>query len=292
MAAAAGLTMLTEGERDPRIASTYGVGELVRAALDAGSRRLIIGLGGSATNDGGAGMAAALGARFFDAGGSELPRGGAALARLDRIETSGLDRRLREAKVTGASDVANPLCGSEGASHVYGPQKGASPAVVADLDSALENYAYVVERDLGVSVRDVPGAGAAGGLGAGIIAFLGAEIRPGFDVVAETVRLRERLAGVDLVITGEGRLDGQTRYGKTVAGVVAMATDADVPLLIVPGALGDGWEWALPVAAAIEPTVATHAATVPAPIDAAERLSETVARAVKRWQAESRGERR
>jgi len=285
MAAASGLVLLTEGERDPRSTTTHGVGELVRAALDAGSRRLIVGLGGSATNDGGAGMAAALGALLLDAAGNELPPGGAALARLDRIGMSGLDPRLREAGITGASDVTNPLCGPEGASHVYGPQKGASREVAAELDAALENYARVVERDLGASVRDVPGAGAAGGLGAGIIAFLGAAIRPGFDVVAETVGLRERLAGADLMVTGEGRLDGQTRYGKTVAGIARIASEAGVPLLVVPGALGDGWEWVLPLAAAVEPVVGTHAIALPSPSDAAEHLSETVARAVRRWNA-------
>ena len=185
--------------------------------------------------------------------------------------------------MTGASDVTNPLCGPEGASHVYGPQKGASPKAVRELDAALQVYASVIERDLGVAVGDVPGAGAAGGLGAGIIAFLGAQIRPGVDVVAEVVRFRERLDGADLVITGEGRLDGQTRYGKTVAGVARLASDAGVPVVVVPGALGPGWEWALGVAAAVEPVAGGDAAAVPAPADAAERLSETAARAIRNW---------
>jgi glycerate kinase len=185
--------------------------------------------------------------------------------------------------VIGASDVTNALCGPEGASHIYGPQKGASAEAVRDLDAALENYARVIERDLGVAVRDVPGAGAAGGLGAGIIAFLGAEIRPGVDVVAEVVRLRERLDGADLVVTGEGRLDGQTRYGKTVAGVAGLAGAAGVPVIVVPGALGPGWEWALRLAAAVEPVVGGRESVLPAPAVAAEALSETVERAIKSW---------
>ncbi len=283
MAAASGLGLLAEDERDARLTTTHGVGELVREALDAGAGRLIIGLGGSATNDGGAGMAVALGARLLDASGAELPPGGAALASLDRIDAGGLDPRIAGVEVTGASDVTNPLCGPEGASLVYGPQKGASPEAAHELDAALENYARVVERDLGVAVRDVPGAGAAGGLGAGIIAFLGARIRPGVDVVAEVVRLRERLDAADLLLTGEGRLDGQTRYGKTVAGVARLASEAGVPVIVVPGALGPGWEWALGVVAAVEPVAGGHAVALPAPSAAAERLSETAARAVKNW---------
>ncbi len=283
MAAASGLLLVAEEERDARLTTTYGVGELLREALDAGARRLIIGLGGSATNDGGAGMAAALGARLLDASGDEIPPGGVALARLDRVDASGLDPRLAGVEVIGASDVTNPLCGPEGASYIYGPQKGASADAVRELDAALETYARVIERDLGVAVRDVPGAGAAGGLGAGIIAFLGAKIRPGVDVVAEVVRLGERLEGADLVITGEGRLDGQTRYGKTVAGVARLAASVGAPVIVVPGALGPGWEWALNVAAAVEPVVGGQAIALPKPSAAAESLSGTVARAIRSW---------
>ena len=250
MAAAAGLLRLAADERDPRVASTYGVGELVTAALDAGCRRLIVGQGGSATNDGGAGMAQALGVRFLDADGGELPPGGAALARLARIDTSGLDPRLAGCEVVAATDVMNPLCGPEGASLVYGPQKGASRGVAWELDAALRRYGEILERDTGVPVLDVPGAGAAGGLGAGLIAFLGARIEPGVEVVAEAVRLRERVRGAgpsaglraDLVLTGEGRLDGQTGYGKTVAGVARIAAAEGVPVIVVAGTLGEGWE--------------------------------------------------
>jgi len=283
MAAASGLVLVSEAERDPRVATTYGVGELVRAALDTRAKRLIIGLGGSATNDGGAGMATALGVRFLDANGGELPPGGAALADLDGIDMSDVDPRVAGVEVVGASDVTNPLCGPEGASYVYGPQKGASPEVVRELDAALANYARVVERDLGVSVADAPGAGAAGGLGAGLIAFLGAEIRPGVEVVAKVVRLRELLADADLVLTGEGRLDGQTRYGKTVAGVARLASEAGAPVLVVPGALGDGWETVLRIVEGVEPVVGEHATAEEALARPAETLSAAVARAVRAW---------
>ena len=274
MAAAAGLVLVPEDRRDPRITTTFGVGELVRAALDAGARRVIIGLGGSATNDGGAGMAQALGVRLLDADARELERGGAALAGLARIDVSKLDARIAGVGVLGATDVRNPLCGPEGASLVYGPQKGATPEIAAELDAALREYAAVIGRDLRIAAADVPGAGAAGGLGAGLIAFLNADIRPGIEVIAEVVRLRERIRGADLVLTGEGRLDGQTQYGKTVAGVARVAKDEGVPVIVVPGALGDGWESMQPLVEAIEPVGDDGG-------DASERLAATVARAVR-----------
>ncbi len=245
MAAAAGLTLLRPQERDVRRASTEGVGDLIRAALDAGAHRIVVGLGGSATNDGGSGMARALGVRFLDADGHELPPGGAVLARLDRIDASGLDPRLRDVEVIGATDVRNPLCGPEGASAVYGPQKGATPAEVAELDAALRRYAAVLRRDLGVDVLELPGAGAAGGLGAALVAFLGARLRSGFELVAEAVRLEQRLAGADLVITGEGRLDGQSLFGKTTVGVARLAYRHGVPVVALCGGLAEGWEQAL-----------------------------------------------
>jgi glycerate kinase len=276
MASAAGFTLLNEEERDPRITSTYGVGQLISAALDAGARRIIVGVGGSSTNDGGAGMAAALGARSLDAEGQVLPPGGEALARLDSIDASGLDVRLHGVKVTAAADVTNPLCGPEGASLVYGPQKGASPKEAAELDSALWRYADVVERDVGVRVLSVPGAGAAGGLGAGLIAFLAAEVRSGFDIVAEVTRLSERIAAARLVLTGEGCLDGQTAYGKAVAGVAELAREAGVPAIVVPGSLGDGWEPMLDLFEAIEPVP-------PGEATPAERLSAAAERAVRAW---------
>ena len=239
MAAASGLVLLRPEERDARRASTYGTGQLIIAALEAGCRRLIIGLGGSATNDGGAGMAQALGARLTDEEGRELPPGGAALARLACIDVSGLDGRLRDCQVLGATDVTNPLCGPQGASAVYGPQKGASPADVQELDAALAHYAAVIERDIGKRVADVPGAGAAGGIGAGLIAFLDAELRSGAELVAEVVGLEKRIAAADLVVTGEGRLDAQTAYGKTVATVARLARAQGRPVVALAGRVDD-----------------------------------------------------
>ncbi len=284
MAAAAGLWRLATEERDPRVTSTYGVGELVLAALDAACRRLIIGLGGSASNDGGAGMAAALGARFLDADDHELPPGGAALARLERIDASGLDPQLRECEVIAATDVTNPLCGPEGASQVYGPQKGAGPEATRALDAALRRYGEIVERDVGVPVLDAPGAGAAGGLGAGLIAFLGARIESGVEVVARTVRLRERLRGAGLLLTGEGRLDGQTGYGKTVAGVARIAAEEGVPVIVVAGSLGPGWERVLKLGVeAVESIVPRSGTLEDAMARPEEMLATTVARAVNGW---------
>jgi glycerate kinase len=239
MAAASGLTLLAEDERDARIASTYGTGELVRAVLDAGCARIIVGIGGSSTNDGGAGMAQALGARLLDDAGQDLPPGGAALARLDRIDLSGLDPRLGQCRVLAATDVFNGLCGPEGASLLYGPQKGATPEVAQELDAALRRYAQVIERDLGMSVLDLPGAGAAGGLGAGLAAFLGAELVLGSQLVAEAVGLKQKLEGADLALTGEGRLDAQTSFGKAPWEVARLAKDCGLPVIAIAGSLAD-----------------------------------------------------
>ncbi len=235
MAAASGLTLLRPAELDPRRASTHGSGQLLRHALDAGVERILIGIGGSATNDGGAGLAEALGAVLLDEHGNRLPPGGAALADLARIALDRFDARVRAVPITVLCDVQNPLLGPEGASAIYGPQKGADPAAVAQLDRALANYAAILERDLDARVADIPGAGAAGGLGAGLIAFCGATLQSGFDAVSAAVRLAERIAQANLVISGEGRLDTQSAYGKTVAGVAALAAAASVPCLAVAG---------------------------------------------------------
>jgi glycerate kinase len=222
-------------------------------------------------------MAQALGARLLDANGRELGRGGAELARLERIDMSRFDARVRAGRVTGATDVRNPLCGPDGASIVYGPQKGATPQTARELDTALRRYAGVIDRDLGVGVLNVPGAGSAGGLGAGLVAFLGAEILPGIEVVGNAVRLQESVREADLVITGEGRLDAQTGYGKTVAGVAEAARAAGVPVIIVAGSLGDGWENAVPDEAVVE---AADAARDMTPRQA---LAHATERAVRRW---------
>ncbi len=283
MAAAAGLWRLRPEERDPLAAGTYGVGQLITAALAAGCQRIVIGLGGSATNDGGAGMASALGVRFLDNEGRELRPGGAALGRLARIDVSALDAGVRACRFTAATDVTNPLCGPDGASLVYGPQKGASPAAAALLDAALRRYGEVIERDLAVPVLAATGAGAAGGLGAGLIAFLDAEVRPGIDVVAEVVRLRDRLRGVGLLVTGEGRLDGQTGWGKTVAGVARIAGEEGVRVLIVPGALGPGGEAILPLVDGVEPVVGGAATAEESLARPAELLALTAERALRGW---------
>ena len=237
MATASGLVLVPEGQRDPRVASTYGTGQIIAAALAAGCHRVIVGMGGSATNDGGAGVAQALGARLLDDAGQDLPPGGAALARLARIDVSGLDRRLRQARLLAATDVFNPLCGPQGASAVYGPQKGATPELVRELDAALAHYAAIIERDLRVRVLEVAGAGAAGGLGAGLVAFLGAEIVPGAKLVAEAVGLEQRMSGADLVIAGEGRLDAQTGFGKAPWEVARLAREARAPVIAIAGAV-------------------------------------------------------
>ena len=237
MAAASGLALVPESQRDPRITSTYGTGQLIAAALATGCRRIIVGMGGSATNDGGAGVAQALGARLLVDAGQELPPGGAALARLARIDVSGLEPSVQAARVVAATDVFNPLCGPQGASAVYGPQKGATPAMVRELDAALAHYAAVIERDLGVRVLDVAGAGAAGGLGAGLVVFLGAEILPGANLVAEAVGLEQRITGADLVIAGEGRLDAQTAFGKAPWEVARLAGQAGVPVIAIVGSV-------------------------------------------------------
>ncbi len=237
MAAASGLLLVPPERRDPRVTSTYGTGELLLHALDRGARRIIIGIGGSATNDGGAGMLQALGARLLAADGSELPPGGAALLALDRIELSGLNPRLTQAELLVACDVTNPLTGPQGASAVYGPQKGATPEMVALLDRALTRWADLMAAQTGRDVRDLPGAGAAGGLGAGLIGFLAATIRPGIDLVGEAAGLDRLLAQVDLVLTGEGRTDGQTLSGKVPLGVARRAAAQGVPVVVISGAL-------------------------------------------------------
>jgi glycerate kinase len=242
MAAASGITLVPEGRRDPRISSTFGTGQLLRAALDEGYRRIVIGIGGSATNDGGAGMAKALGVRFVDGRGEPLPEGGAALARLSSIELDGVDPRLSEAEILVACDVDNPLTGPRGASAIYGPQKGATPAVVAELDAALERYARIASEATGRDVARHPGGGAAGGLGAGLLFFTPARLVPGIDLVLDSTHFDEQVRGASLVIVGEGRTDHQTAMGKAPVGVATVAARHGVPVLLVSGSLGPGAE--------------------------------------------------
>ncbi|AEI43419.1 glycerate kinase [Paenibacillus mucilaginosus] len=240
MAAASGLMLVPAEERNPLITSTYGTGQLIKAALDRGLRRLIIGLGGSATNDGGAGMTQALGARLLASNGEELPPGGAALAELHTMDLSRLDPRLAGTEISAACDVDNPLCGPRGASAVYGPQKGATPAMVERLDAALRHYAAVAEGATGRDAADYPGAGAAGGLGAGLLYFTNARLRPGIRLVLDAAGFDRIVQGADLVITGEGATDYQTAYGKAPVGVAAIAGEAGVPTVCLSGSLGTG----------------------------------------------------
>ncbi len=239
MAAASGLPLVPRGRRNPLTATTRGTGELIASALDMGCRRFIMGVGGSATNDGGAGMAQALGIRLLDARGADIGPGGAELARLARIDASGLDVRASESEFLVACDVDNPLTGPRGASAVYGPQKGATPEMVEILDDALRNLAAVIRRDLGADVDGIPGAGAAGGLGAGLTAFLGARLKRGIEIVTETTRLGDKMKGAALVITGEGRTDFQTLFGKTPMGVASVAKSLGIPVVVISGSVAE-----------------------------------------------------
>jgi glycerate 2-kinase len=237
MAASSGLPLVPENRRDPKVTTTLGVGDQIRAALDAGARTILLGLGGSATNDGGAGMAQALGVRLLDREGRDLPPGGAALARLERIDARGIDPRLRRVTTIVACDVRNPLCGRNGASAVYGPQKGATPSDVRLMDRALSRYARVLRRDLGRDVRRIPGSGAAGGMGAGCVAFLNAELKPGSELVLDAAGFDARLRCADLVITGEGRLDRTSLMGKLPGAVADRAAKAGVRCVAIGGCL-------------------------------------------------------
>ena len=237
MARASGLALLPPGTNDPMTATSRGTGELIALALAAGARRIIVAIGGSATNDAGAGALRALGARFLDSNIEELPPGGAALARLRHIDTGDLEARLAGASIEIASDVTNPLVGPNGASAVYGPQKGASPQDVAELDAALTQFAEIARKTTGVDVRNVPGAGAAGGFGGGFLALAGAQLRPGAELVLDVLDFAQRLGGADLVITGEGRLDKQTLSGKAPFAVAQMARAHGVRVVAIVGEL-------------------------------------------------------
>ncbi|MGE7958860.1 glycerate kinase [Pseudomonas sp. NPDC089530] len=242
MAEASGLQLVPPGQRDACTSSTFGTGELIRAALDAGAQRVILAIGGSATNDAGSGALQALGMRLLDAQGQTLPLGGLALEQVARVDLSHLDPRLAKVCFEIAADVDNPLCGPQGASAIFGPQKGASPQQVQQLDHALGRFADQAAQVLGKDVRDEPGSGAAGGLGFAAKAFLDARFRPGVEVVAELVGLAEAVQGADLVMTGEGRFDAQTLRGKTPFGVARIAKQHGVPVIVIAGTLGEGYE--------------------------------------------------
>ncbi|MFI9752071.1 glycerate kinase [Streptomyces collinus] len=266
MAAVAGLSLVPHGLRDPGATTTYGVGELIRAALDTGVRRILVGCGDSGTSDGGAGALQALGARLLDADGRELPRGGRELTRLHRIDPTGLDPRLTEVELLVACNPYNVLCGERGVARVFGPQKGATPAQVEELSAALENWAFVLTRDAAVpdsDLRSGPGTGASGGLGAGLAA-LGARLLPRFDVLLDHLDLDARLARADLVVTAEGALDLQTPRGKVPAEVARRAKLHGRPVLALAGTLGEG--------AGEVPGVDACHGILPAPMELAEAL--------------------
>ena len=235
MASASGLTLLSPQERNPRVTSTHGTGLLISDALDRGVKKILLGIGGSATNDGGAGLAVALGVKLLDAKGEKLPQGGAVLEQLVTIDISGLDPRLGKVQIEVACDVQNPLCGPEGASAVYGPQKGAKPEDISVMDSALQNFGEVLSRVSNTNLLELVGGGAAGGLGAGVVGFLGAKLRPGSQMVLEVANADEKIKHADLVLTGEGRTDFQTAYGKVPVGVAALAQKYSVPVLCISG---------------------------------------------------------
>jgi glycerate kinase len=273
MAEASGLVLLDPSERTPqnaRRASTRGTGELLLAALDAGAERITLGLGGSATTDGGSGLLSALGMRFVDASGGDLPPGGGALADLDRIELDGLDPRLNSVDLVIASDVSNPLCGPRGAARTYAPQKGADEAAVEELDAAMARFGDAIETATGRFVADLPGAGAAGGTTAGLLGLTSAHVRPGAEVVGEIVGLAEALETADLVITGEGRADEQTLSGKAAMGVATLARARNSPVILLCGALGPG-------AAALDASraFAVVQPILDQPIDLATAMAET-----------------
>ncbi|MBD3182587.1 glycerate kinase [Candidatus Poribacteria bacterium] len=239
MATASGLPLVPEDKRNPMLTTTYGTGQLIKAALEKGCKNLIVGIGGSATVDGGAGMAQALGAKLLDKDGKEIPTGGGGLKNLHSVDVSQLDSRISSASVVVACDVDNPLVGPKGGPAVYGPQKGATPEMVEKLDAYLDRYADIIKRDLGVDVKEAPGAGAAGGLGAGLMAFLNAELKSGVDIVIEASGLAKHLDDADLVITGEGKIDSQTIYGKTPIGVAKTAKKFGLPVIGIAGGIAD-----------------------------------------------------
>jgi len=242
MAAASGLNLIPKNELNPLLASTYGTGELILAALESGCRRIIIGLGDSATIDGGAGMAQALGIKLLDAEGHAIPSGGAGVAKLRHIDISGRHHLIEESSIIGACDVTNPLCGADGAAHVYGPQKGATSDMVNQLDAALRNLSNIIRQGLRLEVENMPGAGAAGGMGAGLVAFLNASLQSGIDIVCDSIGFDKHLADSDLVLTGEGRIDHQTACGKTVVGIARRAKLAGKTVIAIAGELGEGYQ--------------------------------------------------
>jgi glycerate kinase len=240
MAEASGLHLVPENQRNPFAASTYGTGELIRDALKRNCRKIIMGIGGSATNDGGMGMAAALGVQFLNSEGNLLEGNGGSLDKIAAIKTAKINPAVKKAEFLVACDVTNPLCGKTGASFVFGPQKGAGPQDIQLLDNGLKRYANIIKADLGIDIADIPGAGAGGGLGAGLMAFCGAALKRGIDIVLDIINFEDKIRVADIIITGEGKVDGQTAYGKAPVGIAARAKKFGKPVFAITGFCGDG----------------------------------------------------
>jgi glycerate kinase len=242
MASASGIQLIPPEKRNPLKSTTYGTGQLIKACLDHGVKKLLIGIGGSATNDGGVGAIQALGGKFLDKAGNELGFGGGELDKLDHIDLSNFDKRLENTVVEVACDVSNPLCGERGASNIFGPQKGATPEMIKILDDNLAHYAYILKKQLHKDVLNIPGAGAAGGLGAGLMAFLNGTLKKGIEMVIEYAGLEEKVKDCDMVWTGEGSIDFQTQYGKTPLGVAQIAKKYNKPVIALAGRVGEDIE--------------------------------------------------
>lgn len=242
MASASGLHLVPLEKRNPLVTTTYGTGQLIKACLDFGVKKLIVGIGGSATNDGGSGMIAALGGRFMDKDGKEIGLGGGELSKLKAIDLSNFDARLKNVTVEVACDVTNPLCGVKGASFVFGPQKGATPETVRILDQNLKHYSEIIKEEMGKDVANIPGSGAAGGMGAGLLAFLNGTLKKGIEIVIQYTELEEKIKCADMVWTGEGSIDYQTQYGKTPLGVAAIAKKYNKPVIALAGRVGNDIE--------------------------------------------------
>ena len=286
MAQASGLELLASKERNPLLTSTQGTGELILGAIEAGAKRIVIGLGGSATVDGGTGMARSLGVRFLDGAGDELPQGGGSLEQLETIDVSGLNKRVKDVRIEVACDVNNPLLGERGAARIFGPQKGATPAMVEQLERGLSKLAEKMAEQLGQDIKDIPGAGAAGGLGAGLVVFLAGQLRSGVELVIEAVGLADRLTRASLCITGEGKLDSQTAHGKTVAGVARLAKSLGVPTVALAGQIGDGAEQVLKEGITDYRSIKPDSMSIQESMDrAAELLTKASEKVVKRFLA-------
>lgn len=284
MAQAAGLALLTPSERNPLITSTFGVGQMLADALQNGARKIILGIGGSATNDGGAGLAQALGIRLLDAQGRDLPHGGAALSQLAHIDDAGSLHHLHECEIIVACDVVNPLCGETGAAAVFAPQKGATPAMVAELDAALTHFADQVAQHTGEDFRNHAGSGAAGGLGFGLRSLLGAQLQSGIDIVLHATQLSDKIAHADLVITGEGRMDAQTAFGKVPLGVLRVAQTHNIPVIGIAGSVSHVHELNDLGFAAVLPTIARAGSLHEIIAEAETNIENTATQIARLWQ--------